>query len=328
MKRFGNLYSQICSMENIYQAYLNAKTGKGSTYGVVLFEKDLENNLLSICKSLTDKTYTISEYKTFIIHDPKEREIYRLPFRDRVVHHAIMNILAPIWIPIFISHTYSCIKGRGIHGALKHLKKDLKDKDNTQYCLKMDIRKFYPSIDHVILKRIIRKKIKDKSVLWLLDNIIESSPGIPIGNYTSQFLSNLYLSYFDHWIKEEKHIRYYYRYADDMVILSKNKNELQTLLQDIKIYLHDNLNLILKNNYQIFPIGKRGIDFIGYVFFHTHIRMRKSIKKNFCKKISKLNKEKLSSRDYKIAISPWLGWAKHCNSRHLIKKIIKDEKVL
>lgn len=282
MKRFGNLYYRICDIDNLYLAYTKARKGKGNTYGVIQFEKGLDDNINALHKELSEGKYVTSEYQTFIIHDPKEREIYRLPFRDRVVHHAIMNILEDIWTPIFISHTYSCIKGRGIHGVMKHLKKDLKDIQNTKYCLKMDIRKYYPSIDHLILKNIVQKKIKDKRLLELLDGIIDSAPGIPIGNYLSQFFANLYLSYFDHWLKEERRTKYYYRYADDMVILASNKEKLHSLLGEIKLYLHNNLRLDLKDNYQIFPVDNRGIDFVGYVFFHTHIRMRKSIKKNFC----------------------------------------------
>lgn len=328
MKRFGNLYYRICDIDNLYLAYTKARKGKGNTYGVIQFEKELDDNINALHKELLEGKYVTSEYQTFIIHDPKEREIYRLPFRDRVVHHAIMNILEDIWTPIFISHTYSCIKGRGIHGSMKHLKKDLKDIRNTKYCLKMDIRKYYPSIDHLILKNIVRKKIKDKRLLELLDGIIDSAPGIPIGNYLSQFFANLYLSYFDHWLKEGRRIKYYYRYADDMVILASNKETLHSLLGEIKLYLHNNLRLDLKDNYQIFPVDNRGIDFVGYVFFHTHIRMRKSIKKNFCKKASKLSREKTTPHNCKIALCSWIGWAKHCNSKHLIKKIIKNEEVL
>lgn len=179
MKRIGNLYDKICEIDNLYLAYSKASKGKRNTYGVIRFEKELDNNIQSIHQELIGCTYHTSAYETFIIHDPKEREIYRLPFRDRVVHHAIMNVLESVWTPVFISHTYSCIKGKGIHGLLKHLKRDLKDKCETKYCLKMDIRKFYPSINHDSLKCIIRKKIKDKRPLSLLDEIIDSAPGVP-----------------------------------------------------------------------------------------------------------------------------------------------------
>ncbi|SHG33610.1 reverse transcriptase/maturase family protein [Dysgonomonas macrotermitis] len=328
MKRIGNLYDKVYELDNLYLAYSNAKHGKSKTYGVLSFDKNLSENILQLQKELTDETYRTSEYDVFTIHDPKERIIYRLPFRDRVIHHAIMNVLENIWTSVFISHSYSSIKGKGINGALIHLKKALKDKEGTLYCLKMDVRKFYPSIDHQVMKMIIRKKIKDRKLLSLLDGIIESAPGVPIGNYLSQFLANLYLSYFDHWLKEYKQVPYYFRYADDMIILSDSKDYLHSLEKEIHDYLRNNLKLDIKSNYQIFPVDARGIDFVGYVFFHDHILMRKRIKKNLCKRASKLNKQKISPKEYKIGICSYLGWAKHCNSRHLIRKVIKYEKVL
>ena len=327
MKRIGNLYEKICSLDNLYLAYSKARLGKGKTHGVLLFEKDLNANICQIQNELITGTYKTSEYSIFKIHDPKERTVYRLPFMDRVVHHAIMNILEPVWTSIFVSNTYSCIKCRGIHGAVKHLRRDLKDIENTQYCLKFDIRKYYPSVDHEILKSIIRKKIKDNRLLDLLDGIIDSAPGIPIGNYLSQFFSNLYLSYFDHWLKEEKQLKYYYRYADDIVILHKDKSYLHALFIEINDYLVNHLNLYIKSNYQIFPVDSRGIDFVGYVFRHTYILMRKSIKKNFCRRIAKLNKQRITLEEYKQNICSWLGWAKHCNSRNLLKTVIRYEEI-
>lgn len=323
MKRIGNLYERVCEPDNIYLAYTKARKGKTKSYGVVQFEKELERNLEDIHEKLKDGSYRTSEYQTFFIHDPKEREIYRLPFKDRVVQHAIMNVLEDVWTPIFISQSYSCIKGRGIHGALKKLRRDLKDENGTAYCLKMDIRKFYQSVDHEVLKLIVRRRIKDERLLLLLDGIIDSAPGIPIGNYLSQFFANLYLSYFDHWLKEDKKVRYYYRYADDMVILSSDKKNLHTLKDEIREYLKNVLKLELKDNWQIFPVGKRGIDFIGYVFYHDHVKMRKRIKKNFCRKAAILNKRETTEKEKHCALSSWLGWARHCDSRNLIKKILK-----
>lgn len=328
MKRIGNLYNKICSLDNLRLAHDKARRGKAKQYGVRLFEKDTENNLMKLHLDLMDGSYRTSEYKVFTIHDPKEREIYSLPFRDRIVHHAVMNVLEPIWTSVFIRHTYSCIKNRGIHDVLRHLRRDLNDVGNTEYCLKIDIRKFYPSIDHDILKDIIRKKIKDNRLLDLLDGIIGSAPGVPIGNYLSQFFANLYLSYFDHWLKEDRKVKYYYRYADDMVILASDKAYLHGLLVEINDYLVAELNLLLKGNYQVFPVEKRGIDFVGYVFYHTHILMRKSIKKRLCRKAAKLNKKQLTEKEYRQRIAPWLGWAKHCNSRHLLKTVVGNEKVL
>lgn len=327
MKRHGNLYEQVCSEDNMVLAYQKARKGKAHTYGVKLFEKDLENNMRQLHSELNAGTYRTSEYSVFTIYDPKEREIYRLPFRDRVVHHAIMNVMEPIWTSIFIRQTYSCIKGRGIHAVLMAIKLDLKEVSTTRYCLKMDVRKFYPTIDHDILKSIIRRKVKDNRLLDLLDLIIDSAPGVPIGNYLSQFFANLYLSYFDHWLKETKRVKYYYRYADDMVILARDKAYLHELLTEITAYLNNELNLQLKGNYQVFPVDSRGIDFVGYKFYHTHILMRKTIKKRLCRKAAKLNKKDIDVKSYRMQIAPWLGWAKHCDSKHLLKKVL-NEKVL
>jgi len=327
MKRYGNLYDEVCSAGNLALAHQKARKGKAHTYGVRLFEKELENNMQQLRDELEAGTYRTSEYSVFTIYDPKEREIYRLPFRDRVVHHAIMNVMEPIWTNIFIQHTYSCIKGRGIHALSKAIKRDLKDVENTGYCLKMDVRKFYPTIDHEILKSIIRRKVKDNRLLNLLDLIIDSAPGVPIGNYLSQFFANLYLTYFDHWIKETKRVKYYYRYADDIVILSANKPYLHDLLKDIDHYLSNEMKLQLKGNFQVFPVDSRGIDYVGYKFYHTHILMRKSIKKRLCRKAAKLNKKDINDREYKMQIAPWMGWAKHCDSRNLLKTVL-NEKIL
>ena len=314
MKRAGNLFEQICSVENLQQAYKNAKKHKKNSYGARLFDKDIEMNLLKLHKELSDQTYRTGKYFVFIKRTPKVREIHRLDFLHRVVHHAVMNVLEPIWVNLFTSNTYSCIKGKGIHACLNDLKRDLKDFENTRFCLKLDIKKFYPSIDHDVLKEIIRKKIKCKKTLQLLDEIIDSAPGVPIGNYLSQYFANLYLAYFDHWIKEIKGVKYYYRYCDDIVILGSNKAQLHSLLYDVRNYLNNNLKLEIKKNYQIFPVDARGIDFVGYVFRHTHILLRKSIKKAM---IKKLHNPKSRASYY--------GWCKHCNSVNLLIKLNINE---
>jgi len=219
MKRVGNLYNDICDIENLELADLKARKSKRNRYDVVLHDKEKDLNILKLNEALLNKTFRTSTYKTFKIFEGKERIISSLPYYpDRIVHHAIMNKLEPIFTSLFTSNTYSCIKGRGIHGAANALKKALKDVPNTTYCLKIDIKQFYPSIDHEILKQIIRRKIKDKDLLWLLDEIIDSADGIPIGNYLSQYFANLYLTYFDHWLKEVKGVKYCFRYADDIVI--------------------------------------------------------------------------------------------------------------
>jgi RNA-directed DNA polymerase len=318
VKRLGNLYNKICSIENLELADKIASKGKSKQYGVISHLKNREANISLLHEMLINKTFKTSAYKTFKVYEPKEREVFRLPyFPDRIAHHAIMNIMEPVFISIFTADTYSCIKKKGIHAAARGLKKALRDTSNTQYSLKLDIRKFYPSIDHETLKELLRRKIKDKDLLWLLDEIIDSAPGVPIGNYLSQYFANFYLTGFDHWIKERKGIRYYFRYADDIVILGRDKESLHALLADIKEYLWYGLKLSVKSNYQLFPVEKRGIDFVGYIFYHSHTLLRKSIKRRFIQML-KRNRNKAS-------IAAYYGWAKHCDSRHLLKKILNGK---
>lgn len=314
LKRIGALYQQISSIDNLKLADEKARKGKLWQYGVQLHDRNREQNIKTLHFLLTNKLFSTSPYRTFMIYDPKEREVFRLPYYpDRIVHHAVMNVMEPIFVSVFTADTYSCIKGKGIHAAANAVKKALKDRINTKYCLKLDIKKFYPSINHDVLKLLLRRKIKDKDLLWLLDNIIDSTEGIPIGNYLSQYFANFYLAYFDHWLKEQKCVKYYFRYADDLVFLSTDKPWLHKLLAEIRTYLHDNLKLTIKENYQIFPVEKRGIDFVGYVFWHTHTRVRKSIKKNMARM--------LANRRNRLSMVSYYGWLKHCNSGNLLKTL-------
>lgn len=316
MKRLNNLYNQVCSVDNLNLADSIARKGKAWQYGIRLHDQNKESNILSLHEMLVNRTYRTSEYTTFPVFEPKERIVYRLPyFPDRITHHAIMNILEPVFISVFTADTYSCIKKRGIHAAAYAIRKALQDVPGTQYCLKLDIRKFYPSIDHQILKQLLRRKIKDNNLLWLLDEIIDSAPGLPIGNYLSQYFANFYLTYFDHWLKEAKQVKYYFRYADDLVILTDSKPQLHQLLSDIRNYL-ELLKLEVKHNYQVFPVAARSIDFVGYRFYHTHTLLRKSIKKNFARMLFTNRNEQ--------SIASYVGWAIHCNGNHLLKKLLHE----
>jgi retron-type reverse transcriptase len=317
MKRYGNLYEKIYSINNLIIADKKARKGKKNK-SIRDFDKNRGCNLINLQNILINNKFETSKYKTFKIFEPKERIISELPYYpDRIVHHAIINILDDIWIKQFNSNVYGNIKGRGIHKALYKLKDDLKNIEETQYCLKLDIKKYYPSINHNILKAIIRRKIKDNKLLLLLDNIIDSSDGIPIGNYLSQYFANVYLSGLDNYIKTDLKIKYYYRYVDDVIILYNNKENLHIILDKIKSYLEINLKLALKDNYQIFPISARLIDFIGYNINKNNIRIRKKIKKSF---INSTKRKPIKS------IYSYLGWLKHSNSRNLIKKYLDMNK--
>lgn len=317
MKRLTNLYDKIINVENLTEADRIAQKGKAKQYGVVLHNKNKEANIMKLHDMLKNKTYQTSRYDIFKVYEPKEREVYRLPyFPDRIAHHAIMRVLEPIFVATYTADTYSCIKKRGIHAASFALRKALKDQSETLYCLKLDVKKFYPSINHDVLKGLLRRKFKDKDLIWLLDEIIDSAPGLPIGNYLSQYLANFYLSYFDHWIKEDLRVKYYFRYADDLVILHRDKEYLHQLLKLIQTYFKDRLKLEVKSNWQVFPVNSRGIDFVGYVHFHTHVLLRKKIKQNFARML-KRNPNQASVSSYK-------GWFKHCNSKNLQKKLLHE----
>ena len=315
MKRIGNLYGGICDIANLELADHKARKSKRNKRDVLQHDKEKDLNILRLNEVLVTKTFSTSKYRTFVINEGKERIISSLPYYpDRIVHHAIMNKLEPIFISLFTTHAYSCIKGRGIHGAANAVKKALLDVPNTTYCLKIDIKQFYPSIDHDILKQILRRKIKDNDLLCLLDEIIDSADGVPIGNYTSQYFANLYLTYFDHWLKEVKKVTYFFRYADDIVILHSDKKYLHALLAEMREYLEVNLKLTIKSNHQVFGVKTRGVDFVGYVFYHTHIMLRKSIKKNFARM--------MFSRRNMRSFSAYNGWVTHCNGKHLLKKLL------
>lgn len=325
MKRYNNLFNKIVTIDNLRLAYIKARRNKRSRRDVTVFERHSEQLLHQLQQKLIRGAYKTSTYHTFTIYEPKERLIYQLPFYpDRIVHHAVMNILEPIWVSVFTKNTYSCIKGRGIHAAVKDIKRDLKDKENTKYCLKLDIKKFYPSIDHDILKQIIRRKIKDKDLLQLLDEIIDSTTGVPIGNYLSQFFANLFLAYFDHYLKEELKVKYYYRYADDIVILHGNKKYLHRLLKIIKQKLKE-LKLEIKSNHQVFPIDTKGLSFVGYVFYHDRVKIRKNIKLNMRRTSKRYQKNYL---EYRAHMCSYIGWLKYCNGKHLLKKNLKYKQLL
>lgn len=331
MKRYGDLYKKICDLDNLALAHKKAKRGKSSYKEVQMVNKDEIYYLAKIQDMLTSQTYETSKYKIFTINDKgKEREIYKLPyFPDRIVHHAVMNIIEPIFMGVFTNDTYASLKGRGIHSALSKLKNDLKNQEGTKYCLKIDIKKFFPNINHFILKSLLRKKFKDKKLLWLMDEIIDSvggDVGVPIGNYMSQYYANFCLAYFDHWIKEYKSVKYYYRYMDDMVFLHNDKEYLHKLQHEIIKYLSDNLQLELKDNRQVFPTHIKGLDFIGYRYINGHFVLRKSIAKRFKRKMIKIKKRKIVKYSDINTIASYNGWLKWCESQKLLDKYVKPIK--
>lgn len=239
--------------------------------------------------------------------------------------------IEPIFNETFTTFACASIPKRGIHRAWQLTNRYLrKDEDDAKYCLKLDIKKFYPSINQSILKQLLRKKIKDKDLLELLDMIIDSYPeekGVPIGSYLSQYFGNFYLTYFDHWLKEVKGVKYIIRYMDDIVILHSSKEFLHQLRKDIEYYLNTKLDLKLKSNWQVFPSRVRGIDFVGYRFFGNYTLLRKSTYKKFkrtMRGIYKIQDKELAPLSYKqfCAVNSYNGWLTWCNSFNLYVKYI------
>lgn len=319
MKKYSNLFNKICTIENFRKAYKNATKGKKHYTDVKMIERiGREKYLHELLEEVKNKKYKVSQYEVFNLYTGhKWREIYKLPMKDRIVQHAIMIYLEPIFRETFILDTYSSIKTRGIHLGLQRVKKALKKGNYTHYA-KLDVHKCYPSLDKNILKEKLSRKFLDKDLLQLLYTIIDSCEnGVPIGNYTSQYFENFYFSQLDHWIKEVKQVKGYFRYCDDIIILSDNKKELHQLVHDI-IQKMQMLNVVVKSNWQIYSIDKKGIDFLGYIIRKDYIKIRKHTKYNFIEKLSSINFKILSSRDINILGSYW-GILSHADCRHLWK---------
>jgi retron-type reverse transcriptase len=320
MKRHGDLFGKITNLDNIYLAYRSARKGKSWQNTISRFDDDLDENIFSIRDSLIDKSFTTSPYIEKMIYEPKQRIIYKLPFNpDRVVQHALMNALEPIWSGLFIHDSYACRVGKGIHAASRRTMDFIRTAGPKAYCLKMDIRKFYPSIDQDILFEIVKKKIKCEDTLWLLEDIIYSIPGgknVPIGNYTSQWLGNLYMNDLDQLLKHGFKIKHYIRYCDDFLLLHHDKKFLGRMAEEIESFLADKLALKLSKN-DIFPV-KQGIDFLGYRHFPDHILVRKSTAKRIRLRMKalpgKLIRGDISSDQYRSSIASTDGWLQWANS--------------
>jgi len=330
-KTYNNLYSKICSFENLHLAYLKARKCKRYRKEVLLFSNNLEVNLINLQKELSNKTYKSGVYKIFYIHEPKKRKIMALPFRDRVIHHAICNIIEPIFDRIFIHDSYACRVGKGVHAGADRLTQFLREAKREYpkiYCLKCDIKNYFGSIDHKKLIQIIQRKIKCHNTMWLIENVINSTDGtkgIPIGNLTSQLFANLYLNELDYFIKHKYKIKQYIRYMDDWVILSPDKKYLWDILKQTEVFLQKFLLLQLNNKTSIFPVSQ-GIDFLGYRIWVTHRLLRKSSKKRMKRKLRVYqvlyNKNRIDLNRITSSLMSWLGHTSHCNSYNLRKKIL------
>lgn len=283
MKRIGNLFYKICDYNNLLEAHNKAKKGKTHYREIQDIDANLDHHLCKLQLTLMSGEYRTSPYKIKTIQDKgKQRTIHVLPyFPDRIVHHAIMNICNEKWERSLIRDTFQSIKKRGTSDAFRRIKKHIK-RDKPKYYLQVDIEKYYPNIDNEILKSVIRRSVKCAPTLTLLDEIIDSTKGVPIGNYLSQIFGNLYLSQFDWWVKQHTDVKGYFRYCDDLVFTHNDKAYLHQLRHEVESQLAT-LNLNIKPSWRITDLSSTGLDFVGYVFRSSNIALRRRIGYNFRK---------------------------------------------
>lgn len=271
-------YENIYDFQNLYKAHTVARRGKRTTREVIDFEMNLAENLTMISDSLRNGTYEMSGYYSFRVHDPKDRIIHALHYRDRVVQHCLCDeVLAPALDKKLIYDNAACRIGKGTHFAIKRLSGFLTDfykKNGTEgYFLRCDIRKFFDNIDHEVLKIKLRRVFADEKLRSLIFQIIDSfekapGKGLPLGNQTSQWFAIYYLDGFDRLIKEKLHIKYYSRYMDDCVLIHKDKAWLRECLKIMRSYAEKELQLSFNEKTAIFPI-KNGVDYLGWHFYMT-----------------------------------------------------------
>ena len=324
MKRHGNLYDKITDADNVRLAYRLAKRGKPTMPSIVRFDRNRDENLEAVRRALVEKTFTTSPYTYKTVYEPKKRAIYILPFApDRIVQHALMNVLIPIWQPLFIADTYACIDNRGIHAGSRRTMEAVR---RNAYCLKCDIAGFYPSMDHALLKAIIRRKIKCPGTLWLIDNIIDSFPGeknVPIGNYTSQWFGNIYMNEMDQFAKHTLKIRDYIRYCDDFLLFHDDKAVLRDAARQVEAFAGEALKLRL-SKCDLFPTS-RGVDFLGYRHFRKHVLLRKSMAKRVAKRLKRppdwYAAGKVTAEHCRSVLASARGWLRWANTHNFQRKV-------
>lgn len=336
-KTYKGLYPRIYEFEHLHTAYLKARKGKRYEREVVAYSARLEEELIQLQNELIWRTYETGPYRAFKVFEPKERQVAALPFRDRVLQHALVSVIEPIWEARFIHDSYACRPNKGTHGgadrAQQFLRK-VKRKHGQVYALKADIAKFFQNVDHAILKRLLAKRIACRDTLALLHSIIdtwEDGPGrgIPIGNLTSQLFANLYMHELDEFVKYQLRERHYVRYMDDFVIIHHDKQHLHQLRRTIEAFLGEQLRLVTNHKTQVFPVrplGGRPLDFLGYRIWPTHRKLRKDSAKRMRRKLKRLARlfaaGKIALEQIQPRIQSWIGHANHASTYRLRKHIM------
>ncbi len=327
MQRIGNLFHNVYHFNNLLLAYKRARAGTKMNNENAAFFFYLEKELHKLSEELASETYEPGPYTFFKIYDPKERLISVAPFRDRVVHHALVGTLEPYYEKCFIYDSYATRKEKGTHKAIKRAQQFLR---RNRWYLKTDIDKYFASIDHEILLKIISEKIKDKTLLRLAGKIIrnggQDGKGLPIGNLTSQFFANVYLNPFDHFIKEELQIRHYIRYMDDFVFFDNNKDQVKNVREVIVEYLHHNLNLELKESATYINQRINGLGFLGVRVFPNTVRIKNENLRRMTRRLAlkKMQMENgmLSEEKFTESVNSYYALFRNYNTFHLRNRFL------
>ncbi|NQV89596.1 MAG: hypothetical protein HQ488_04710 [Parcubacteria group bacterium] len=312
-------YSDMVSLENLLGAWQGFLIGKRKKMDVQEFQVHLMDNLITLHTDLVRKMYRHGGYQAFKIQDPKPRDIHKAAVRDRLVHHAIYRKLYPEFDKTFITDSFSCRLNKGTHRAMNRFQsmahKVSQNHTRTCWVLKLDIRKFFASIDHKILKRILSGSISDQEILWLINEIIDSfnskrpGVGLPLGNLTSQLFVNIYMNEFDQFVKHNLKEKHYIRYADDFVILSEDRDYLLVILTKLDTYLQDHLHLRIHPKKIALATFASGVDFLGWVHFVDHRTLRTSSKRRMYRR--------LSESPTKQTYQSYIGLLSHGNTEKL-----------
>lgn len=335
MKTYSNIFELIVSPENLFSAWEEFRKGKQQKSDVQLFEFELEKHLFQLHRDLLNKTYKHGPYKGFYICDPKVRHIHKATVRDRVLHHAIFKVLNPLFEPTFIPHSFSCRIGKGTHKGVtaveQMLTKESKNYRGPCFVLKCDIRKFFDTINHNVLLKILEKRIADPNALWLLKEIVGSytasyanlfeKKGLPIGNLTSQLFANVYMNEFDQFAKHRLKLKHYARYTDDFLVISKDREYLKKLVPQIQDFLKNKLSLELHpGKVGIFKFHQ-GIDFLGYVALPHYRVLRKNTQRRVFRKVKErvgqYRNDTVSENNLNQSLQSYLGVLSHANTYKL-----------
>ena len=328
LKQLEVAYEEIISPENLLLAWREFLKGKRGKLDVQKFGRNLSDNIFELYSELKNRTYRHGGYHAFNISDPKPRNIHKACVRDRLVHHAIYRQLYPFFDRKFIHHSYSCRLGKGTHKAMKRFRdfgyKVSKNNTRTCWVLKCDIRKFFASVDHDVLLKILRRHVPNSKILWLLGEVIgsfsvSSGIGLPLGNLTSQLLVNIYMNEFDQFVKHKLKAIFYIRYADDFVLLSDNRCKLEDRIPSIRDFLINRLKLTLHPNKIFVNTLSSGVDFLGWVHFPGHRVLRTTTKRRMIRK--------MVNNPSSETVASYLGLIKHGNTNKLKAKYFKSAKI-